>query len=250
MILNVRRNIATQMFGNKKILKALSMLLMYHKITGCNVCKKYSINKIANITGLSSTTTTKRIQTLKEYGLVEIKGTSLVFCSITSRHRDRNERLDKVSYISVKDIEKSLYAILICIIQKRKDFIKRAILEANNSHSYKTIKRAKMIIRRYARDKEFHDWGISYKTIAKKIGVSLKTAFEYVRYAVLHKFIAVQRHFQRYFFKGINKYPACGFTFTTQNYAYIVSANTYTVINKNNISNRSVEEGVHRQDRA
>ena len=242
MILNIRRNIARQMFGNKKFLKALSLLLMYHKATGCNVCKKYSVNKIATITGLSHTTIRKRIQTLKEYSLVRIEGTSLVFSSITSRHRDRNERLDNVLYTSIKDIEKSLYATLLCIIQRRKDFIKRAILEANNSHNYKTIKRAKAIIRRYAKDKEFHDWGISYKTIAKKLGVSLKSAFEYVRYAILHKFIAVQRHFKSYFVKGINRYPAQDFTFTTKNYAYIVSANTYTIINRDNIEDIGVRE--------
>lgn len=229
MIRNLRNSIAIQMFRDKKFLKAIAFVLLYHEITNSNICKDYSVSKLCALTGVHSSTIKKRLQTLKDRGFVKIEAGTLVFLSITSKHKDRNKKLNNVSYKNLSEIEKSLYAMLVCILQERKDFIHRAFLDAKYSTDYKTVKRAKQKIRKYARGEKFSEKGISYQTIAKKIGVSVKSAFDYVKFAVVNGFLTKFNHFKRTFYKNINYYPLEGYTFTTRNYAYNVGANTYVV---------------------
>lgn len=82
---------------------------------------------------------------------------------------------------------------------------------------------------------------MSYKRIARKFGVSLKTAFGYVRYAVEKGFVMLQNHFCATFMPKVGGYPVPGYMFTTRNYAYNVTSNTYTIISKifNNKENRA-----------
>lgn len=230
MIKKLRNKIAIQMFRDKKFLKAIAFVLLYHAKTGSNELRGYSIRKLSMITGVHASTIKQRLSTLKQRGLVEIKADTLIFKSITSKHSKRNKRLDKVSYNSLAEVEKSLFAILICILQQRKEFIKRAFLDAKCSNDLKVVKRAKAMIRKYAREFKYRELGISYKKIAKKLGVSVKSAFDYVKFAVSHDFIILQNHFKAVFYKNINYYSIEGYTFTTRNYAYKVRANTYEVI--------------------
>lgn len=229
MIRNIRNSIAVKMFKDKAFLKAISFVLWYHQIADSNICKEYSVSKLSSLTGVHASTIKKRLQTLKNRNLVKIEGRTLIFLSITSKHRNRNQKLTSASFNSLNEVEKSLFAILICIIQQRKDFIHRAILDAKHSKCSKVIKKAKAIIRKYANGDKFRELGMSYKTIAKKLGISLKTAFEYVKYAVEHDFIIKKNHFLRVLYKGVNYSYVKGATFTTKDYAFFVYANTYRV---------------------
>ena len=229
MIRNLRNSIAIQMFGDKKFLKAIAFILLYHEITNSNICKNYSVNKLSNLTGIHASTIKNRLQTLKQRNLAKINNGTLIFLSITSKHNDRNKKLNNFSFSSLIEIEKSLFALLVCILQERKDFIHRAFLDAKYSVDYKTVKRAKAMIRKYARGERFSEKGISYKKIAKKLGVSIKSAFDYVKFAIEHSFLFKETHFKRVFYKYVNYYPIKGYTFTTQHFAYKVGANTYIV---------------------
>ena len=232
---------ANQMFRDKKFLKAIALVLLYHAKTNSNTCNRYSVNKLRSITGASSSAIRSRLQTLKERGLVKTESGTLVFMSIMSKHKDRNQRLENVSYKNLADVEKSLYAILICILQRRKDFIHRAFLLMQSSHDLKIIKCAKRIIRKYGKGEKYTELGLSYQKIAIKLGVCIKSAFDYVKFAIVRKFIACENHFKKKFLKGVNFYPVPGFTFTTKNYAYLVKANTYTVIDKTSIHHTLAE---------
>lgn len=229
MIRNLRNSIAIQMLRDKKFLKAIALVLFYHEITDSNICKEYSMNKLSNLTGIHTTTIKKRLQTLKDRNLVKIENGTLVFSSITSKHKERNKKLNNVSFKSLIEIEKSLYALLVCLLQERKEFIHRAFLDAKYSNDYKTVKRAKAMIRKYARGEKFSEKGISYKRIAKKLGISIKSAFDYVKFAIEHNFLIKTTHFKRVFYKYVNYYPLKGYTFTTQHFAYKVGANSYMV---------------------
>ena len=229
MIRNLRNSIAIKMFGDKKFLKAIAFVLLYHEVTNSNICKDYSVSKLSNLTGVHASTIKNRLQTLKNRNLAKIEKGTLVFTSITSKHRERNKKLDNFSFKNLIEIEKSLFALLVCILQERKDFIHRAFLDAKYSVDYKTIKRAKARIRKYAKGKKFSEKGISYKKIAKRLGISVKSAFEYVKFAVEKGFLSKFTHFKTVFYRNINYYPMEGYTFTTRNYAYRVGANTYVV---------------------
>lgn len=218
------------MFRDKKFLKAIALVLLYHAKANDSKCKKYTVGKLRKITGASYCAIRARVKTLQDYDLARIEDGNLIFASITSKHRERNQYINNVSYKNLAEVEKSLYAILVCILQSRKDYIHRAFLLSESSHNPKTIKKAKRILRKYARGEKFTELGLSYRTIAQKLGVSIKTAFTYVKHAVLHKFISLQNHFSRRFLQNVNFYPVPGYTFTTRNYAYLVYANTYTIL--------------------
>ena len=242
MIRNIRYSITNKLFRDKKSLKAISLLLFfYHKYEG-NVLKNWSINKIASVTGVNAMTVKKRINTLLDNGYAKIEGNSLILLSVVSKHKDRNINISNICYDTIKDVEKSLYAVLLCIIQAHKDFCKRTILQAKNAKNAKTLRMARSLKRKYGYSETYDERGLSYRRIALNLGISLKTAFDYVKYAVKKGFVNVQSHFLRLFTPNVNRYPIEEYTFTTDNYAYIVTPNTYTIINNifNNLNSATL----------
>lgn len=240
MVKNLRYNIANSLFRDKASLKAIALLLFFYHKHKKNVLKNWSVNKVANITGVHAYTIKKRINTLIQLDLAKIEGSSLVFLSVVSKHKDRNINIKDICYDTIKDVEKSLYAILLCIIQSRKDFCKRTILQAREARQVSVVKKARALKRKYGYGDIYDEKGLSYKRIARKFGVSLKTAFGYVRYAVEKGFVMLQNHFCATFMPKVGGYPVPGYMFTTRNYAYNVTSNTYTIISKifNNKENR------------
>ena len=113
MVKNLRYNIANSLFRDKASLKAIALLLFFYHKHKKNVLKNWSVNKVANITGIHAYTIKKRINTLIQLGLAKIEGSSLVFLSVVSKHKDRNINITDICYDTIKDVEKSLYAILL-----------------------------------------------------------------------------------------------------------------------------------------
>lgn len=229
MVKKLRYSIANILFRDKQSLKAIAFVLFFYHKYSQNVLKKWTYNKLSNITGIHAYTIKKRIATLHRLGYVDFEGSSLIFRSVVSKHIERNINITDICYDTIKDVEKSLYAILLCIIQSRKDFCRRTILQARESRRADVVKKARTIKRRYGYGETYCEKGVSYERIARKFGVSLKTAFEYVKYAVEKGFVALQSHFFSTFMHGVNRYPVPGFRFTTRNYAYNVAPNTYSI---------------------
>lgn len=220
------------MFNNKELLKAIAMFLLIRKKLGSNVLKNYSINKLVNLLGAHSRTIKKRIRVLSQYGLLTIEGKTLVLRSIVSKHAKRNVKLGerKMEYSSLKSVEYSLQAILVVVIQSRKDFAQRTIRNAHGaSHDYKVVKAARDAARKFGFGFEYIEKGLSYKTIAKKLGVSIKTAVEIVKFAVKRTILKKTKHFISDYLPKVNFMGVLGYNFTTRNYGYKVMANTYSV---------------------
>lgn len=220
------------MFNNKELLKAIAMFLLIRKKLGSNVLKNYSINKLVNLLGAHSRTIKKRIRVLSQYGLLTIEGKTLVLRSIVSKHAKRNVKLGerKVEYSSLKSVEYSLQAILVVVIQSRKDFAQRTIRNAHGaSHDYKVVKAARDVARKFGFGFEYVEKGLSYKTIAKKLGVSIKTAVEIVKFAVKRTILKKTKHFISEYLPKVNFMEVLGYNFTTRYYGYKVMANTYSV---------------------
>lgn len=229
MVKKLRFSIANGLFRDKKSLKGIAFVLFFYHRFGQNVLKRWSYNKLATITGVHACTIKKRIDTLRQLGYVNIEGSSLIFRSVVSKHTERNINITNICYDTLKDVEKSLYAILLCIVQSHKDFCRRTILQARESRRIDVVKKARSIKRRYGYEESYRERGLSYKRIAQKFGVSLKTAFDYVKFAVKNGFVTLQNHFYATFMPLVGKYPVPGFMFTTHDYAYNVTANTYTI---------------------
>jgi hypothetical protein len=119
-------------------------------------------------------------------------------------------------------------------IQKRKDFVKHTIQTAYNPKELEEMKKARKLCNRYGYGKEYKEYGLSYKTIAKKLGVSIQKAFEIVKFAIVNNMIVKHNHIKQLYIKGIGfaqKY--CSFndvTFFTTNNAYKIYANTYRIL--------------------
>lgn len=232
---NFRRKLLHKMPNNAMMVKSLALALYVKKKVASSTINDFSYNKLANLTGLHINTLKKRVSYLKSIGLAKlVSGKHLVFCSLASSSKHRNIDITKIVYDSVKDVEKCLYALFVVEIQKRKDFVKHTLQSAHNPKNIKEMKKAKEICRRYGYyDKEFKDFGISYKTIAKKLGVCLQKAFSIVEYAIEHLFLAKANNFVQVYCKGIGmmqKYVENNFTFCTQNNIYYIYANTYKVL--------------------
>lgn len=217
------------MFGSNNLLKAIAMSLLVRKRTNTNIVKNFTYNKLAVITGMHPNTIKKRLQTLKDYGLVSLSGKNLVFRSLVSRHKQRNVRLAKIAYGKIKDIERSLQAILVAIMQIRKDFAKRTILTAHNGRNPKQVKRAQKLSRRYKWGHDYVERGLGYKKIAKTLNCCKATATKIVNFAIGRSILKKETHYDYTFLPGVNYRFLEGYTFTTKNYGFIVGANTYEV---------------------
>ena len=226
----LRYRFALEMFGSNKLLKAIAMSLLVRKRTNTNIIKNFTYNKLAKITGMHPDTIKKRLRTLKDYDLVSFSGKSLTFRSLVSRHKMRNIRLAKIAYNKIKDVERSLQAILVATIQLRKDFAKRTIRTAHNGRNPKKVKSAQKLSRRYKWGHDYVERGISYKKIAKTLGCCKATATKIVKFAVNRSLLKKETHYEYTFLPHINYYnPNGDYTFTTRNYGYRVKANTYEV---------------------
>lgn len=229
MVRRIRFNIANTLFNNKELLKAVALLVYSYHCNQGNVIKDYNAHKLSVLTGASHKTVTARVNTLLEYGYCSMEKGNLVFKSIVSRHKERNISLEKINFASLKDVEKSLYGILVVIIQSRKDFCKGTVRRAYDGKDYKEIKSARLILRKFRYGSEYKEFGLSYRKIAACLGVSIKSAFSYVKYAINQGMIKMTRNFKSFFLPNVNKREIEGFTFTTKNYGYIIGANIYSI---------------------
>lgn len=217
------------MFRNRNLLKAIAMSLLVRKRTNTNIIKNFTINKLAQITSMHAETVKKRLRTLKDYNLVSYNGKNLVLRSLVSKHKMRNVRLAMIAYNKIKDVERSLQAILVANIQLNKDFVKRTIRTAHNGHDYKQVKAAQKLSRKYNWGHDYVDYGLGYKKIAKTISCCKVTAEKIVKFAQKIKILKKIKRCERIFLPNINYQDYEGCTFTTKNYGYIIKANQYEV---------------------
>ena len=116
------------------------------------VIKDFSVNKLVTLLGIHAHTVKKRLRVLFDCSLASLEGENLVLRSVVSKHAKRNVKLGerKMDYSSLKCVEYSLQAILVIVIQSRKDFAKRTIRNAHgDSRDYKVVKSARSASRKF-----------------------------------------------------------------------------------------------------
>lgn len=220
------------------LLKAVALSLFYKNKYKSSTIVNFNYNKIHKETGLHITTIKKRIEILKRNGYVNISNGHIVFLSLSSKNQKRNVNV-LCDNLTVKEIEKSLYASMIIEIQKHKDFSKHIIQIAFNPSQYtklEDVKKARRLCYKYGYDRKFgyREFGLSYKKIAKKLCISLQKAFDIVKFSIENNLLSKTKRIKQVFIKGIGKVEKYisdfNYTFITTNNAYKVYANTYTII--------------------
>lgn len=181
----------------------------------------------------------KYLPIMVDMGLVRFDGKNnehLVICCMRSKHKARNVDIHRFSFKSFKSVYNSLRAFLVLILQQRKDYVARTLQIARNPRKGQDFNSARKAVKRLVRQgvlKSVYDnvkeLGLSYKRIAKEVGVCVRTAERVVFFALQKRWCRKQTHFLRVEMRGVNRMYVEGFTFTTRNYGFIVSANTYTL---------------------
>ena len=155
--------------------KALALFVYVKQHKPCSVFPDYNLSKFSSFCGLSKNTTRKRLNKLVEMGLVERVGKNeqhLLFKKARKKHA--NVIVSRVRYGSVKETELALRAILVCEIQRSKDWLEQRVYEAyspEGSVSYTERKRSLGVCRKRGVT-TFTDNGISWRTISKRLNCS------------------------------------------------------------------------------
>lgn len=227
----IRKSIIFDMARDTDLLKAVAMMLYIRSKIGTSQISNYTINKVAQITSMHSNTVKKRLHTLFDYHLAEIKGNTLYLRSIASKHTKRNIRIAKIQYnAQVKETQRSLQAILIAVLQLRKEFAKRTILIAHNGHTTNEVRRARKISRRYRWKESYTENGLGYKRITKFLGCCWATVAKILNYAEKRNILKRHRHYEYTKLPYVNYMDLYGiYTYTTRHYGVNVRANTYEV---------------------
>ena len=243
--MEIRRKLLNQMYRNPQMRKAIAFSIFVKSKTKSSTVHHWSVNKLHEITGVSAGAIRKRLTILRELGLVEEVGKKnhcLVFLSLKSHtsHRNAfvptiifnsNKNLKKNAYAQeVKNIEKFLSVAIVIEIQKHKEYAKQMIQQSKHPKNLETLKEAKKACNRFGYGDTFHDNGISYNYIAKELGVSLKTAFDTIKFAVEKEILSKIRNTEKRIFSSINYIQdiiKTNYTYIKNNIIYKVYANSY-----------------------
>lgn len=236
------------MYRNPKIRKAIAFSLFIKSQTTSSTIHNWTINKLHELTGVSALAIRDRLKVLRELDLIEEVGITrkhLVFKTLKSHTSHRNTNIPTIAFNPIKSIRKNekaqyikflentLSVMLVIEIQRHKEFAKQMIQQKCNPKSLNELKDAQKACNRFGYGKQYVDNGISYKCIAKKLGVGLQKAFEIISFAVKNQILRKKRNIQsKYlaYFKYIEDMLRHTYTYFKNNHIVKVSANTYSLI--------------------
>lgn len=235
--MKIRRTILLSIMGDKAAQKAVSLLmLLKSRIGRTSSIKGASVNRIAAISGTSPSTVRKYIPIWEDMQLVEWQGSRgdvLTIKRIASKTHHRNVEVDRLNYKTFKMLYKTLRSLLFLILNSHKRFIERLLRTATDPQNGEDFKKARKLSEFYARRDadgvfRYKEYGLSYKTIANRLGYCTRTAEEIVKFAVKLKWCRKTTHFLSHFLPNVRGMFVEGYTFTTRDHGYKVLANTYS----------------------
>ena len=216
----IDRKLYDRAVRDPRIRKALAFAILMKTRKAASVIKGWSYKKLSRISGRTAPTCKRRIEVLKELGLVkmyqhkgldyleflplkapkkQIKGTN----KYKSPHKSQNVYLCKIKRSSEKNIERGLQATLYVTIQERKDYARQWINAKQTPSNSQEYKRAEKICRLRGWSK-FSENGISYKYIARILHCSPNTVCDIIRYGEKQKIFKVRRFPPAYDYIGPN----------------------------------------------
>lgn len=226
--------------GDTRKQKAVAIALyLKEKLGRSSTIINYTPYKVQKLTKIHTRTFVKYLPLMKEMGLVSFCGKSgehLVINRLHSKVKNRNIDVHRFSFRSFTDVYRSLRAFLLLLIQQRKEYVRHTLQIARNPKNWGEFSAARKAVKRLVRrgilkrqDEKPKECGISYKRIARECGVCVRTAEEVVKYAIGKGWCRKQTHFEWTLMPNVNRMPVFGYLFTTHNYGFNVTANTYTL---------------------
>lgn len=235
-MVTLRRNIFNAIPDDKQYVKAFALAIFIKRNFKSSMVTNFSVHKLHLLTGLHASTIVKRLRVLKNLGLVEYVGKHkehLLIKSMSSHNKSRNIDISSLIFNDIKAIEKSLLALVVVEIQRRKNFAKQIINTLANPKDIKEYKRAKRLCRLFGWDHKYRENGISYNRIAKEMGVSVQKAVGIIKFAAENNFIVVKHRQLQKYSRGIGSIISHidlkGYTFCTKDNLYVVLANEYSL---------------------
>lgn len=244
----IRRRILHQMYCNPKIRKAIAFSLFVKTQVSSSTVHNWTINKLHEITGVSAIAIRDRLKVLRELSLIEetgAKGQHLVFRSLKSHTTHRNASIPTVSFEpnhkikkndkaqNIKQIEDILSVMLVMEIQSRKNFARQMIQQKSDPKDLGGLKEARKVCNRYAYGETFCENGISYKYMAKRLGIGVQKAFAVISFALKNQILRKNKNIQRKYISGIKYIQDIiknNYTYIKGNYICKVHANSYELI--------------------
>ena len=242
-IKNIRIDLLEAMSGNLVLVKAVAMAIFVKNRLRDPRIRNYTPNRLRDLIKRYQSpphhnTVRKYVNELLRMELAYMDGCDLVLCSLSDRRGRYNISLKDTSELTIPELENLLLAAKVVLIVKRKEYAKRTIEAAYNPKVSKDareeFKKARQTCRKYGYGNVFNDYGISYKTIAKKLGICLQKAEEVIRFATEHGLLVKEKRQEQVFVFGIQcaeKFldGSYGGSFATKNNVYKVLANIYTI---------------------
>lgn len=107
------------------------------------------------------------------------------------------------------------------------------IQQKSEPKNLSSLKDARKACSRYAYGETFYENGISYKYLAKRLGVGIQKAFAVISFAVKNQILRKSKNIQRKYISGIKYIQDIiknNYTYIKGNYIFRVHANRYELI--------------------
>lgn len=248
----IKREYIQRIKSDDVLAKALAFsLLMKSKVPSSTV-KEWNPHKLQKLTsvdgkgGVDPKSIMKYLHKLGEENLIiEMNGKmgkkSLVFKSLKSGVEKKNIEMTYFGFTTLKEAEYYLYSLLFMEEIHHKMWVQQQLYLLHNGFDKEKTKQAKRNCRNYALNRhkgdKFEDWGISFKTIAKKLGVREQKAQAVVNFAInknlVYKFKQESKEYRPGSYQA-DKYllpHEKDYKFVTKDdYVHFVGANTYRIV--------------------
>lgn len=239
------RKLSRKLFRNNirssKARKALELYLFVKEKYVSSTINNFTYTKLSAATRLSRESLKKRIQTLKEMELVEFVGKNkqhLLFKN--ARSNKSNVRIDKLDFSSIEALSDGLCALFLVEVQLQKEYVRQLFAKKENAKKGDNIRGINRKIRELGYvDSTFRDCGISYKYLAKKLGIGYNKVSALIKMAEKQDMVVKQKHIDLVYDarkEGTTGFYAFNFVknkknkFATLKGIYSVHANSYLLV--------------------
>lgn len=235
------RKIFRNNIASSKARKALELYLFVKEKYVSSTINNFTYTKLSETTKLSRESLKKRIQTLKEMELVEFVGKNkqhLLFKN--ARSKKSNVRIDKLDFSSIEALSDGLCALFLVEVQLQKEYVRQLLAKKENAKKGDNIRGINRKIRELGYvDRTFRDCGISYRYLAKKLGVGYSKVSALIKMAEKQDMVVKQKHIDLVYDaskEGTTGFYAFNFVkdkknkFATLKGIYSVHANSYLLV--------------------
>ena len=248
----IKREFVQRIRDDRDWAGALALSLLMKSLVPSSTVKAWNPYQLYKLTcidgkgGVDPKTVEKYLDILREENLIiEQNGKngkkSLTFKSLKSGVEKNNIEMTYFGYKTLKEAKYYLYSLLFMEEIHHKMYVKEMLYLSHNGFDINKTKQAKRMCRKHGwnrhKDDKFEDWGISFKTIAKKLGVSEQTAQYVVNFAVKNKLVNKFNQGRKVYSPG--SYVADKYLLPQEkNYTYVtkddvehyISANIYRIV--------------------